>query len=148
MRIESLLLFRIFQAGLCFLRSSTFSGQVWEVIIFSYLTALPEAADQEGSEKEGETESGSAARICKITEPHCQGSVSVFVIQLPKKSLCVWLRSNGMLTQPWSCLSNIIRLDKRSKRGASSVPLKAILLYMRPSGVREMLTVEILEPIF
>lgn len=59
---------------------------------------------------------GQGRGFAKITEPYCQGFVSVFVIQWLKRSLCVWLRSNGMLTQPWSCLSNIINLDKRSER--------------------------------
>lgn len=100
-----------------------------------------------GKRERGEAETGSAARICKITEPHCQGFVSVFVIQWLRRSLCVWLRSNGMLTWPWSCLSNIISLDKRSERGASSVPLKAILPYIREPGAREMLTVDTWKPI-
>ncbi len=115
-------------------------GQVWELITVSQLTALPEAADQEASQQAGETEAGSIARICKITEPHCQSFVSVFVIQCLKRSLCVWLGSHGMLTRPWTCLPDIIRLDKRRDRQTSIVPLRATLPYVRKPEARKMLT--------
>lgn len=81
--------------------------------------------------KTGDMQAGSVARICKITEPLCQGFVRVFVIKWLKRSLSVWLRSNEMLTRPWSCLSNIISLDKKRQRRASSVPLNAIRSYKK-----------------
>lgn len=90
--------------------------------------------------KTGDMQAGSVARICKITEPLCQGFVRVFVIKWLKRSLSVWLRSNEMLTRPWSCLSNIISLDKKRQRRASSVPLNAIRSYKKNPEI-EMLTI-------
>lgn len=127
-----------FSGKAVFLVLFSISAQVWELITVSRLTALPELADQEGSEEGGETEAGSAARICKIAEPHCQGFVSVSVIPWLWRSLCVWLKSNGMLTRPWSCLSNIISLDKGWEGGESSVPLKATPPFIRKPGARDV----------